>query len=93
MLMVGKGYLGFNSLQTSVANAEIVPTPPADWTNGYNLYNIEFYNLDDCTIIVNNETEIFIYAGKGWGMEYKDRHVISFKVKESNVRFTFNAKY
>lgn len=50
--------VGSPSLETSVANAEIVPT-------GKKIINFELYNDQACTISVNGQSAIYVRAAQG----------------------------
>ena len=91
--IIGSGYIGSPSLQTSTANQEIIPTKPAGWSHGYNLYKFEYANDQSCTVKINNDKEIFLRAGQGFKTEYIDSPIWSFVVKEAGITFNFVGSY
>lgn len=82
---IGNGYKGSSSLQTSVAEQEIIPS-------GYTFYKFNFVPDEDCTVIVNGE-EIYWRAGCVWGTEPVDAPITSFKVKEAGKHFLWAGGY
>lgn len=92
---IGIGYLGSNKIETSVANQEVIPSPKPDWkwTMGYSLYKFSFRNYDPCTVIINNETELFLDTGDGFEMNEMDKPITSFVIKEPNVRFNWRGGF
>lgn len=88
--MIGKGkyYMGSESILTSVANEEIIPETPSNWTSErYYYYRFDFMNLSDCTIIINNGGKIFLPAGCGYSINENTPVIRSFKIVESGVSF------
>lgn len=86
----GNGYIGSESLQTSVANEEIVPLTPPDWTSKrYTLYKFSFINGSDCTIQINNEKPIFLKANQGISTDAGDKSIKSFRILESGISFNW----
>lgn len=80
----------------SVANEEIIPKK-TEIGDGYNR-PIEFkkfsmYNKDDCTIIINDEREIFLFAGLGFNISLEEESITSLKIKEDGVAYTYVAGY
>ena len=90
---MGVGYLGSDALQISIANQEIVPKPPEHWTIGYHLYKFSLMNYDDCTLIINGKTELFIKANQGFNTDTSDASITSVKIKESGVRYNWIGAY
>jgi hypothetical protein len=91
-MRIGSGYKGSVALQTSVANAEILPAKPVGWTVPYNFYKFSFECDSDCTMIVNGE-EIFLRANRVWSIDSEDKPITSFKIKEPNLTFTWYGNY
>jgi len=85
----GVGYLGSNKIETSVANQEIIDSPPSHWSHGYSLYKMSYLNRDSCTVIINGKTEIYLEAGQGFEMNENDAPITSFVIKETGIRYTF----
>lgn len=81
---IGNGFKGSPSLQTSVANAEILPA-------GYSFYKFNFNARTDCTIIINGE-EIYVDAGI-FKTNETDAPITSFKIKEDGLFFTWCGVY
>ena len=81
-------YLGSEELQVSTANQEVIPNPPADWTIGYFLKVFSFVNFADCTVLVNNESKLFLKAGQGFNASEK-LPISSFKVIESGIEYNW----
>jgi len=84
---IGSLYLGSPNIQTSVANEEIVPVKPANWTMGYSFYKFDFLNKSSCHIIVNNGDPIYLEANNGFSTTEVDAIISSFKVVESGILF------
>lgn len=91
---IGSGYIGTDSLKVSVGNDQLVPTPPSSYPySKYSFYKFSFNNQQDCTVIINNTTTIFIPAEQGFEMDSDDLGITSFVIKESGVTYTFVAAY
>ena len=90
-MRIGSGYIGSASLETSVANVEIIPTPPSSlgWTINYKLYKFSFINTQACTIKINNGDPIFLQANQGLNIDQNDKEITSLKVCENNVNFSW----
>ncbi len=90
----GNGFLGSAALETSVANAEIVPSAPADWTDDlYTFYKFDFYNDQDCTVKINGGNAIFLRAGQGFNSDVTDADITSFKIVENNITYNWFGCY
>lgn len=89
------GYKASATLQVSVANAEILPTPPGDWTTQYYFRKLSLYNYSDCTLVINGETEFFVKAGLGFTINANDgdKAIYSLKIKENSINYTWIAEY
>lgn len=92
-MRIGSGYLGSDSLKTSTANEEVIPSPPSSWTTGYKLYKFSFMNSDDCTVIINNKTKVFLRANQGFTMNEADSPIYSFKIVEPGVNYNWIGAY
>lgn len=91
---IGSGYIGTDSIKTSTAMQEIIPTPPLSWSVGYKLYKFEFINSDqDCTVIINSTTTLFLRAGYGFEINESDQPITSFIIKEAGVTYTYTGFY
>lgn len=90
----GTNYLGSESLQTSIANEEIIPLAPDEWTSErYKFIRFSFHNEQDCTVQVNNNTKIFLTAGKGFATDENIPPITSFKIVESGIQFYYAGVY
>lgn len=85
----GNGYLGSNKLETSVANQEIIPSPPESWSYGYKIRELSFMNLTSCTVVINGEVELFLLADQGFAITRNNLPITSFKIKEANVEYNW----
>lgn len=93
MFSYGDGYLGSNNLLTSVANQEVIPSTPLDWTNGYHLYKFSFKNDQACQVIINNETTLYLRANEGFNIELGDKEIFSFKIVQADITFNWHGAY
>lgn len=91
--VIGNGYIGSPSLQTSTANQEILPSPPVSWSKGYNLRKFSFMNDQNVTVKINNDKEIYLRAGQGFSTDYIDSPIWSFVIKEAGITFNFVGAY
>jgi hypothetical protein len=89
----GNGYFGSSALETSVANAELIPTKPADWTQGYSVKKLSFMNNSDCTLIINGGDPIFIRGYQGFSTDYNDKYITSLKIGENGVVYNIVCAY
>jgi len=91
---LGSGYTGSPTQQTSVANAEIIPTPPTEQDIKYSFYKFSFMNSgEDCTIQVNNGSPIFLKANQGFSIDAIDSPIHSFKILEDGIQYNWVAAY
>lgn len=91
---LGSGYLGSTGLLTSIANAQILPTPPSNWTRKYYFYKFAFMNDQECRIILNDSNQqIYLRAGQGFEMNEIDNPIWSFKIVESGVTYNWMGAY
>jgi hypothetical protein len=90
----GNGFLGSAELETSVANAEILPEAPEAWTNDlYTFYKFDFYNDQICTVKINGGDAIYLRAGQGFNSDIGDADIISFKIVEDNITYNWFGCY
>jgi hypothetical protein len=92
-MVQGNGYIGSSSLQTSTANQEVIPSPPAGWTFGYFCYKFSFMNDQDCHVKINGGDQIFLRAGQGWQMDQNDKPISSFIIVDSTITFNWFGAY
>lgn len=90
---IGSGYVGTDSIKTSTANQNIIPSAPSNWTIPLSLYKFEFINDQDCTVIVNNSTTLFLRAGYGFEISEIDLPISSFVIKDAGITYTFTGFY
>lgn len=83
---VGSGYVGSPDLQTSVANAEIIPSDKT-------IYKFSFMNQGSCHVSVNGETAIYLSANQGFEMSMEDFWITSFKIAENGIIFNWIGAY
>jgi len=86
--------IGSTQKQTSVANAEIIPSPPQTWVNvTYSFKEFELLNDQDCTLIVDGGNEIFLRANQGFKYFSEHKPIKSVKIKEAGITFNWIAVY
>ncbi|MGG3891987.1 hypothetical protein [Metabacillus fastidiosus] len=92
---IGNGYLGSDSIKSSVAMENIIPNPPDHWSKGYSCYRLSFRNRDDCTVIINNDTEnpIFLEANQGFNIDYMDTPIHSFQITANGILYNWLGAY
>lgn len=90
---IGSNYLASDKLQTSVANQEIIPSAPSNWTIPYKLYKFSIMNYGDCTLIINNQTEVFLKANQGFNTDETDAQITSVKIKETGIDYNWIGAY
>lgn len=93
MTKKGVMYLGSEAVQTSIANKEILPKPPKNWTMGYHLYKFSIMNYSDCTLVINNKAKLFLRANQGFNSDSQDASISSVKIVESGVEFNWIGAY
>ena len=93
MIGLGSGYIGSPSLLTTQnENEEIIPSPPKGKSK-YNLYRLSFQADQECTIIINNGSPLFLRAGQAFSTNETDWKITSFKIKEKGITYNFIAAY
>ena len=91
---LGSAYMGSSGILTSVANAEIIPSPPSHWSGKYYFYKFTFMNDQECKIIINDSNmQIYLRAGQGFEMNEVDASIHSFKIVESGVTYNWMGAY
>lgn len=91
---MANSYLGSKKVEeSSSTNHEVIPNSPENWTRGFELYKFSFINSQDCTVIINDETEIFLLAEQGFNVERGDKKITSFKIKESGIKYVWVGAY
>lgn len=89
MTRLGSGFIGSSVLKTSVANEQLIPTPPSNYyRKQYSCYRFSFLNDQNCTVIANG-TELFLRAGQGFETDENDVEIYSFIVKEAGITYNF----
>lgn len=89
----GTGYLGSKQIETSTENMEVIPESPISWTIPYSLYKFSFRNYDPCSVVINNETEIYLDTGDGFEMAETDKPITSFIIVQPGVRYNWRGGY
>ena len=84
--------IGSKTLESSQANAEIIPDAPDNWNRPIILNKFAIINYDDCTLIVNGE-EIFLKSGQGFTTDFEDVKISSVKIKESGIAYNWIGSY
>lgn len=92
-MSTGNGYLGSGKIEISKKNQELVPSAPENWTAGYTLKKLHLENIEECTIRINEETDILLRAGNGFQIDYNDRPIYSLVIKEAGIQYNFAASY
>ena len=85
-------YKGSATLKTSVANAEILPTPPITDTLPYSFRKLSIMNFTACTLIANG-VEIYLSANLGFSIDESDIPLTSLKIKEGSITYTWFGEY
>ncbi|PAV30184.1 hypothetical protein CIL05_06870 [Virgibacillus profundi] len=80
MRQFGSQFHGSDSIQTSVANEEIIP-------NKVNIYKFSVSNSTDCTVSINGSNPIFLKGGMGFSTEQNDAMISSFKFLEDGIEY------
>lgn len=93
MSVQGSGFLGSDSLETSVANAEIIPTKPSSWTYNYKLYKFSLFNTQECVLVINGDTSIFLRAGQGFSSDQGDKEIESAKITTNGISYNWVGAY
>ena len=84
--------IGSNKLETSVANREIIPDAPKNWTMPIRLKKFSLMNYSDCVLIINGE-EVFLKANQGFTTGYDDVMISSVKIKETGIEYNWIGAY
>jgi len=88
------GIIGSTALETSQANAEIVPSPPITWVNVvYAFKEFELLNDQDCTLIVDGSDPIFLRANQGFKYFSEFNRIKSVKIVEAGVTYNWMGIY
>jgi hypothetical protein len=89
MARLGSGFIGSNTLKTSVANEQLIPTPPNNYyKKQYACYRFSFLNDQDCVVVANG-TELFLRAGQGFETDENDVEIYSFIIKPAGITYNF----
>jgi hypothetical protein len=91
---IGQGYIGTDSLKTSTANQECIPSVPVNWTGRYNLYKFSFDNADQsCSVKINGGSPIYLKAGQGFEIQKEDAPIWSFVIVEAGISYNWIGAY
>lgn len=88
-MRIGSGFIGSASLETSVANKEIVPSSPQN----LELYKFTLVNDQDCTVLINNKDRLFLRAKQGIASDGVDTTIHSFKIEQDGVTYNWAGAY
>lgn len=91
MYRLGSGYIGSSELKTTTeANEQVIPNKPESWTMKYNCYRFSFMNDQQCSVLINSNTNpIMLRAGQGFTMSEIDSPIYSFKIVEAGITYNF----
>lgn len=80
-------------IATTVANEEIVPLAPAEWTFGFEFKELSFINKTACHIVLNGEERIFLDVEQG--IEISERHepIRSLVIEEISTQYQYIGSY
>lgn len=78
---MGTIVLGSDNLETSVANAEIIP-------NGARIVNLSFANTQECHVIINNGSPIYLRGNQGQLVDV----CFSLKVVEAGITYNWTGQ-
>jgi hypothetical protein len=90
---IGNGFLSSDGVETSVANQEIIPSPPANFTKPYSLYKFTFYNLAPVNVKINDQFTIFLDAYQNFEIEEIDKPIVSFEILDAGVQYNWIGYY
>ncbi|MBM7598105.1 hypothetical protein JOC34_000462 [Virgibacillus halotolerans] len=79
-MQYGSSFHGTDSIKTSVANEEILPTASK-------FYKFSLMNEGDSTVSINGSDPIFLKSGIGFSTDQSDVYVKSFKFLEDNIQY------
>ena len=90
---IGSGYKASPFVETSIANAEVLPPTPLGQVP-IHFYKFTFINDADCSLLINNDPiPKFIRAGQWLNVSETDIPISSIKVVESNVPYNWFGAY
>jgi hypothetical protein len=89
----GSGYVGSSQISVSTTSQEIIPSPPLSWNQGYKLYKFSFINQQDCHVIINGGSQIFLPANQGFECDEDDAPIYSFIIVESGISYNYIGAY
>lgn len=85
--------LGTSQIKTSLANEEIIPFAPEEWTEDrYRLKQFSFINYTDCQVKINGSDAIFLEAEQGFDSPY-GRDIYSFVIVTAGTQYSFVGVY
>lgn len=89
--ILGSGYIGSPSIQTSTANQEIIQQH--NIAPHGSVYKFTFKPYNNCTIIINDLQPMFLEEGQAWSIEKEDAPITSFVIVESGVSYIYWGAY
>ncbi|MCP1159465.1 hypothetical protein [Bacillus infantis] len=84
---IGSGYFATESKKVSTENQELIVKPEGN--SVHIIYKLSFKNYDECTVLVNNETRIFLDALDGFEVTHRDPPIYSFMIETPNIEYIF----
>lgn len=89
----GTGYAGSPVNSISASNQEII-TNPTNWSK-FSFYKFSFYNIEACSVKINNSNPISLMAGQGFTCDPNDMdsRIYSFIIIESGIHYNFLGAY
>lgn len=86
-------FIGSEQVETSVANQEILPNPPSNWTVPYALTQFSFQNDQECTLIINGKDKVFLREGQGFTTGFQKAKIQSVKILEDGIAYNWVGAY
>ncbi len=86
----GTSYITSDSIKISVANKEIIPDPPDNWTVPYKIRKMSLYNKQACNVIfedIHGTYNQFLSAGQGFFIGYNDPEILSLKIQQDDIEY------
>lgn len=91
---MGNGYLGTSEILTSVANEDITPNTPDNWTfDKYKFYKFSFINKESCRVKINNGNPIYLEANQGFESARGDQAIEKFVIVDASIPYSWIGTY
>jgi hypothetical protein len=91
--VVGSGYFGSGSLLTSSGNDELIQQHKPTGFDSFCAYKFNFYNIELCTIKINDSDAIYLKANQGFSSDYYDAPIYTFEIVTKSVQYTYIGMY